>query len=201
MVSDYLGWFASAATMIAAMMTAANLGSRLTGWGFVVFSLGSICWAVVGAISGQTSLAVTNGFLLLVNLVGVWRWLGQQSRHEKGGETAVAASRAHPEVPNLFSAAALIGAQVVDADGKNAGVVVDSMVNCDSKKFSYFVIGQGGLAGAGETLYAIEPQHFQVARDAVQCALTSEQIAALPSIPVEAWPPFAPTMSSANHRN
>jgi hypothetical protein len=28
------GWVAPAATMIAAMMTAANLGARVIGWGF-----------------------------------------------------------------------------------------------------------------------------------------------------------------------
>ena len=37
-----VGWLATIATMIAAMMTASNLGARVTGWGFVVFSISSV---------------------------------------------------------------------------------------------------------------------------------------------------------------
>ncbi|WP_366499360.1 hypothetical protein [Sphingopyxis sp.] len=59
------------------MMTASNLGARITGWGFAVFTIGSICWSLVGFWSGQTHLVATNVFLTLVNLVGIWRWLGR----------------------------------------------------------------------------------------------------------------------------
>lgn len=62
---DVAAWIASAATMIAAMMTAANLGTKITGWGFVVFTVGSVAWAAVGLTTEQPSLAITNGFLLL----------------------------------------------------------------------------------------------------------------------------------------
>ena len=47
-------WLAPAATMVAAMMTAANPGARVTGWGFVVFTVGSICWSFIG-ISTKTA--------------------------------------------------------------------------------------------------------------------------------------------------
>ena len=47
------GWIAPAATTIAAIMTAANLGSRVTGWGFAVFSVGALAWIAVGASTGQ----------------------------------------------------------------------------------------------------------------------------------------------------
>ena len=198
-MADYIGWLASAATMIAAMMTAANLGTRITGWGFVVFTLGSGCWAVVGLLSGEASLAITNAFLLLVNIVGVWRWLGHQARIEKGGAAATERSRHHPEVPTLFSAGWLIGAQVLDTQGEVAGVVVDAMIDCDSKKFNYFVIGQGGFAGAGETLYAIEPDRFRISGEVVLCGLTSGEIAALAPIPTEAWPPYAPLLRRSSH--
>ena len=49
-LEDLAGWIAPAATMIAAMMTAANLGARVTGWGFGVFTLGSIAWSIVGLL-------------------------------------------------------------------------------------------------------------------------------------------------------
>ncbi len=37
-------WLAPIATTIAALMTASNLGTRITGWGFVVFTVGSLAW-------------------------------------------------------------------------------------------------------------------------------------------------------------
>src|SRR6188768_57692 len=70
-MNDIASWVAPAATMIAAIMTAANLGARVTGWGFVVFSVGSVAWTLVGLGSGQTNLVATNIFLTLVNLVGI----------------------------------------------------------------------------------------------------------------------------------
>lgn len=39
-VEAVAAWVAPVATMIAAVMTAANLGARVTGWGFVVFVIG-----------------------------------------------------------------------------------------------------------------------------------------------------------------
>ncbi len=44
------------ATMIAAMMTASNLGARVTGWGFVVYSISSVCWTNIGLRHRQASL-------------------------------------------------------------------------------------------------------------------------------------------------
>ena len=64
-------WLALGATMIAAMMTAAILGARVTGWGFVVFTVGSITWSFIGTATGQQPLLITNGFLTIVNLVGI----------------------------------------------------------------------------------------------------------------------------------
>ena len=97
--------------MIAAMMTAANLGARVTGWGFVVFTAGSIAWSIVGISSGQTNLVATNGFLTLVNLVGVWRWLGRQRAYEDGGKSATQASR-RSAYPTLFTATGVAGLPV-----------------------------------------------------------------------------------------
>lgn len=73
MIAYLAGWGGAAATMIAAMMTAANLGARIIGWGFVVFTIGSVGWSLVGLSSGQNNLVATNTFLTLVNGVGIWR--------------------------------------------------------------------------------------------------------------------------------
>lgn len=81
-------WVAPIATTAAAVMVAANLGSRFTGWGFIVFTIGSIAWIVIGAATGQPSLMWQNVFLCLVNVIGIWRWLGLRARYEKGAGKA-----------------------------------------------------------------------------------------------------------------
>ena len=81
-------WVAPIATTIAAIMVAANLGSRLTGYGFIVFSVGSIAWMAVGWFNDQANLVWQNAILLVVNLIGIWRWLGLRARYEKGAQVA-----------------------------------------------------------------------------------------------------------------
>ena len=81
-------WIAPIATTIAAVMVAANLGSRFTGWGFIVFTIGSLGWIVIGATTGQPNLLWQNVFLCVVNVIGIWRWLGLRARYEKGAGKA-----------------------------------------------------------------------------------------------------------------
>src|SRR5688500_16749225 len=125
-------WLASIATMVAALMTAANLGARITGWGFAMFALGSVAWITADVSRGtpETSLLVMHCVLLAVNLFGVWRWLGRQKRYEDSSEHASERSR-WAQVPTLFSAGALIGATVKGTNGKSFGTVVDAMLTCD----------------------------------------------------------------------
>jgi len=140
--------------MIAAMMTAANLGARVTGWCFVVFTLGSICWSLVGFSTGQTNLLATNGFLTLVNLIGIWRWLGRQRAYEDGGQSASEASR-RSALPTLFTATGITGLPVTASDGEMVGTVVEALVTCADGTVSYVVIRSGGVGGIGETLRAV----------------------------------------------
>lgn len=140
--------------MIAAMMTAANLGARVTGWGFVVFTVGSIGWSLVGLGSGQTNLVATNVFLTLVNLVGIWRWLGRQRAYEDGAKSASQTSRA-PGVPTLFSATGLSGMPVSDVRGESVGRSVEAMIECGSGTLSYIVVASGGIGGVDEELRSI----------------------------------------------
>lgn len=88
MTADAAGLFAAAATTIAAIMVAANLGPRITGLGFIVFAVGSLGWIAVGALTGQPSLLWQNVALLMINLAGVWRWLGVRARYDKGAAAA-----------------------------------------------------------------------------------------------------------------
>src|SRR6201999_4586061 len=59
-VTEIAEWVAPIATMIAALMTASNLGPRVTGWGFVVFTIGAIAWALIGLTTGQSNLLWQN---------------------------------------------------------------------------------------------------------------------------------------------
>lgn len=191
-METFASWIASAATMFAAMMTAANLGTRVTGWGFVVFTIGSIAWATVGMMTDQTSLFVTNAFLFAVNLFGVWRWLGKQARYEQGSAAATYDSHQQRHVPTLFSGGAMIGAKADDADGEVLGTIVDTMLSCDTKSLIYIVVARGGVAGAGETLRAISPLHFAVNVEGIRCTLTAADFEQLPPIDENQWPAVAP---------
>ena len=62
MMQAVTGWVTPVATA-AAVMTASNLGPRMTGWGFVVFFVGSVCWCLVAFQTDQNNLLWTNGFL------------------------------------------------------------------------------------------------------------------------------------------
>ncbi|WP_448502350.1 PRC-barrel domain-containing protein [Sphingomonas sp.] len=185
--ADIAGWVAPAATMIAAMMTAANLGTRVTGFGFVVFTIGSVAWSLVGLTSDQTNLVVTNSFLTLVNAVGIWRWLGRQARYEKGGEQAAQTS-AHRAVQSLFPAGMIAGASVTDADGKTLGTIVDAMLRCEDNAIEYLVLSTGGVGGVGETLHAVSPARLTFAADAIRFDGSPDDARALPCIETDCWP-------------
>jgi hypothetical protein len=87
-VQEIANWVAPVATTIAALMVALNRGSRITGYGFIVFSIGSVAWGVVGWTTNQMNLVWQNAVLLVINLIGVWQWLGLRARYEKGAAVA-----------------------------------------------------------------------------------------------------------------
>ncbi|MFA9201192.1 MAG: hypothetical protein ACEQR8_08405 [Cypionkella sp.] len=70
-----LEWIAAFGTMIAAGLVAADLGRKVTGWGFVLFCAVAITWIVVGLTSDALPIAAMNGVLLLINAYGVWQYL------------------------------------------------------------------------------------------------------------------------------
>lgn len=187
MVTELPAWIAPAATMIAAIMTAANLGARVTGWGFVVFTAGSICWSWVGYASGQTNLLVSNGFLTLINLVGIWRWLGRQRAYEDGGTSAAEASRrsAHP---TLFAATHVDGMAVLDQHGHDLGEAVEALVSCDDGVMSYIVVRSGGVAGLGEYLRAVPRSDMKFSCDHFTLCRSSSWFLELPPLQDGQWP-------------
>ncbi len=191
------GWIAPAATMIAAIMTAANLGARVTGWGFVIFTVGSIAWSAVGFSSGQSNLLATNGFLTLVNLIGVWRWLGRQRAYEDGGKSATRASQMSM-FPTLFTATGIANMPVIDLEGATLGKAVEALVACESGSVMYVVVASGGLAGVDEELRAVDREHMAFACDRLTLLQPRAWFESLPLLVDGHWP-AAPEERGGNH--
>ena len=124
-MADTISWIATAATIVAAFMTAANLGSRITGYGFAVFLVGSLSWIAVGALTGQPALLWTNIVLTVLNVFGVWRWLGRQAGVEEGARTAAERSERTPGEA-LFPVS-LLTMGPVECRGEQVGTCVDAM--------------------------------------------------------------------------
>lgn len=71
-----LEWIGAIGAIVAAALIAADLGRRVTGWGFVLFSVVSVVWIVSGLTADDGKpIAFQNGLLLLINLYGVWQFL------------------------------------------------------------------------------------------------------------------------------
>jgi hypothetical protein len=75
--------FATATTILAAALVAANLNARATFAGFIIFIAASLAWMADGFIENKTSLVIQNIVLLLINVLGVVRWF---PKAEKGSE-------------------------------------------------------------------------------------------------------------------
>lgn len=75
MLVEILKWGASISGMIAAMMVAVDLGRRITGWGFILFTFSSIAWIISGLLDQEGALATQNVVLFVINLIGIYRYL------------------------------------------------------------------------------------------------------------------------------
>ena len=177
-MNDIAGWVAPAATMIAAMMTAANLGARVTGWGFVVFTVGSIAWIVVALATGQTNLLAANGFLTFVNLIGIWRWLGRRAKFDDAAQAAGEASH-HSRGSDLFAVSHLDGMAVTDRGGETVAHAVDAMTECSGGAIAFLIVRIGGVVGVGEELRRLPWRRARMTRDAIATDLARADFDAL----------------------
>lgn len=182
-----LSWIATAATIIAASVTASNLGTRVTGYGFAIFTLGSVAWLGVGLGTGQPALVWTNAVLAFLNLFGVWRWLGRQARIEEGGIAASEQSR-KATTETLFPVSALTKGEVVSADGRTVGHCVDAMAGCSSGRIVYVVVSEGGVAGVGEALRRLPWAGCRVNGARLEAPVAKAQFCALEQLESEHWP-------------
>lgn len=180
-------WVATIATILAACMTASNLGWRITGIGFIVFTVGSLAWLALGLLTGQPALIWTNIAMTALNLFGVWRWLGRQASVEHGAEQAAATSERLPG-DTLFPASLLTRADLTGPDGKVLGTLVDAMVGCRSGTLSYLVVTEGGVAGVGERLRRLDWSDAEIDEDRVKARVDSQRFARLPELAKDNWP-------------
>ena len=186
-MAEFIPWIATAATITAALMTASNLGSRITGYGFVVFTVGSIAWLAVGLMSGQQPLLWTNVVLTGLNLFGIWRWLGRQSTIEEGAKSAARASE-QSSGENLFPISLLSSATIADREGNALGVCVDAMAGCLSGHIAYVVVSEGGVAGVGETLRRLDWTRARMEGDHLVADVGQESFRTLLHIERDQWP-------------
>ncbi len=180
-------WVAPIATTIAALMTASNLGSRITGYGFIVFTIGSLAWLMLGIATDQPNLLWQNILLTLLNLFGIWRWLGRQAKIEDGGTTAAETSISLA-TETLFPASLLTKARLVGPGDDDYGNSVDAMIGSRSGRPTYLVVAQGGVAGVGETLRRVEWSDVSVQDERLVTPLSRTAFERLAALPKDRWP-------------
>lgn len=185
-MADIISWVATATTILAACMTAANLGARITGWGFAVFTVGALCWIADGAMTHQPALVWSNVVLTVLDLFGVWRWLGRQAKVEEGAHSAAEASERAPGEA-LFPVSLLTRAPV-ECGGESVGACVDAMAGCASGQLAYVVVAEGGVAGVGEILRRVPWSIARVHGDRLAVDLRRGGFADLESLPKDCWP-------------
>lgn len=186
-MENILTWVAPVATILAALMTASNLGARITGAGFVVFTVGSLCWLALGMIGDDPALLWMNVALTLLNLFGIWRWLGRQATFEEGaGHAAAASERKASET--LFPLSLTASATLVGQGGAELGRCVDAMAGRSSGRIAYLVVAKGGVGGVGETLRRIEWGDVTVEGDRFLTAFDRSRFDALEPLEKDRWP-------------
>lgn len=184
-MADSISWIATVATIIAASMTAANLGSRITGYGFCVFLIGSLAWLATGLMTQQPALTWTNVVLTVLNVFGIWRWLGRQTRLEEGASNAAAMSEERTG-ENLFPVSILVKAPIKNRAGDPLGSCVDAMAGSSSGALRYVVASEGGVAGVGETLRRV-PWRKATVEDG-ELVLEEASLGGFPQIEKDQWP-------------
>jgi hypothetical protein len=185
-MAETISWVATVATIVAALMTASNLGSRITGYGFAVFTAGALCWIAVGALTSQPALMWTNIVLFMVDIFGVWRWLGRQARVEEGARTASEAST-HTPGEALFPISLLAHAPV-HCGGEEVGHCVDAMAGCRSGRLDYLVVSEGGVAGVGEKLRRLPWSAAHVESETVVTQFGAAAFERLDELQRDEWP-------------
>ncbi|HEX5238849.1 MAG TPA: PRC-barrel domain containing protein [Sphingomicrobium sp.] len=185
-MAEAISWAATVATILAACMTASNLGSRVTGYGFAVFGLGALFWIADGFMTDQPALLWTNLVLVLLDVFGVWRWLGRQAKVEEGARSASVASESTPGEA-LFPIS-LLSRAPARCGSTEVGHCMDAMAGCASGRLDYVVVSEGGMAGVGETLRRVPWSRAHVDEETVVVRCSVDEFNRLEALPRDQWP-------------
>lgn len=185
-MAEIIPWVATVATILAAFMAASNLGARVTGYGFAVFAMGALCWIAVGSMTGQPALLWTNIVLLVLDLFGVWRWLGRQAKVDEGARAASEASERMPG-ETLFPVSLLSHAPV-RCGSSEVGHCIEAMAGCRSGTLDYLVVSEGGVAGVGEHLRRLPWSDAHVDGEEVATHFDAARFERLEELPRDQWP-------------
>ena len=186
-MTEFLNVAAPAMIILGALLTASNLGARITGIGFIAFTAGSLLWLAIGIIAGPSSLVWQNVVLTLLNACGIWRWLGRQRQFEKGGEGAAEASEYQPG-ETLFPASSFSGGAVIGSSGDSLGKAVDAMIGCNSGRVAYVVVAEGGVGGVGEILHRVDWRDIRKEDKEFATMFDEDSFRSLPQIERDHWP-------------
>lgn len=178
-MADAAGWIALVTTCVAALMTASNLGARTTGWGFVIFTIGAAAWVTVGLSTHETQLLYSNIFLGVVDIFGIWRWLGHRARI---ADTADAEERnsKRRDGESLFSVATLDGMPVTSAGGEVVAHAVDALAKSVGGGIDFLIVRVGGFGGVGETLHRLPWGKASIVDGTIRTDLDTNSISRLP---------------------
>ena len=188
MIEEMAGWIAPIATMIAAMMTAANLGARVTGWGFVVFTVGSIAWSPWRS-RGPAESAVDQRIPHAGQRRRHLALAGTQARYDEGGQGAQRSS-ALPRACRAVPIGGLVGGPLV---GRTTGDRGGGEVMIESRcPLAYVVVAKAGSAGSasGYTRWpgAMASREMMVSSP----NLTLRGLLLCPEIDPASWPATSP---------
>jgi Na+/phosphate symporter len=70
-----LSWIGPFLVLIGSLLTVANAGARITGFGLMLFSVGVEAFGGLALFNEECFSLFVNSALLLINCAGVRRWL------------------------------------------------------------------------------------------------------------------------------
>ncbi len=80
---DVLQYYGAGAALLAALIVSLNVGTRVTGWAFVIFVTSSIALIAWGFLNDEgEGIGYQNIGLLVINVIGVYRYLIRPSPRE-----------------------------------------------------------------------------------------------------------------------
>ncbi len=68
-----LKWVGTITGVVGAFILALNI--PFSGWGWTLFLISSVTWTFAGAVMKDVSLVVLQFAFVLVDVIGIWRWL------------------------------------------------------------------------------------------------------------------------------